>query len=43
MGFSYDWDRTVVRTCDPEYYRWGQWIFLKMWERGLVVAHATAR
>ena len=35
MGFSYDWDRTVV-ACDPEYYRWGQWIFLKMWERGLV-------
>ena len=35
MGFSYDWDRSVV-ACDPEYYRWGQWIFLKMWERGLV-------
>jgi leucyl-tRNA synthetase len=35
MGFSYDWDRTV-RTCDPEFYRWGQWIFLKFWERGLV-------
>jgi leucyl-tRNA synthetase len=35
MGFSYDWDRKVV-TCDQEYYRWGQWIFLKMWERGLV-------
>ncbi len=35
MGFSYDWDRTVV-ACDPEYYRWGQWIFLKFWERGLV-------
>ncbi len=35
MGFSYDWDR-AVRTCDPEYYRWGQWIFLKAWERGLV-------
>lgn len=35
MGFSYDWDRTV-KTCDPEYYRWGQWIFLKFWERGLV-------
>ena len=35
MGFSYDWDRKVV-ACDPEYYRWGQWIFLKMWERDLV-------
>ena len=35
MGFSYDWDRTVV-ACDPEYYRWGQWIFEKFWERGLV-------
>jgi leucyl-tRNA synthetase len=35
MGFSYDWDRTV-KSCDSEYYRWGQWIFIKMWERGLV-------
>ena len=35
MGFSYDWDRTVV-ACDPEYYRWGQWIFLQMHKRGLV-------
>ena len=35
MGFSYDWDRTVS-TCDPEYYRWGQWIFLEFWKRGLV-------
>ena len=35
MAFSYDWDR-VVRTCDPEYYRWGQWIFLQMWKKGLV-------
>ena len=35
MGFSYDWDRTV-KSCDVEYYRWGQWIFLKFWERGLV-------
>ncbi len=34
MGFSYDYDR-LVRTCDPEYYRWGQWTFQKMWERGL--------
>ncbi|QKF07370.1 leucine--tRNA ligase [Berryella wangjianweii] len=35
MGFSYDWNRTVV-ACDPDYYRWGQWIFQKFWERGLV-------
>lgn len=35
MGFSYDWDRTVV-ACDSEYYRWGQWIFLQFWKRGLV-------
>ena len=35
MGFSYDWDRTVV-ACDPEYYRWGQWMFQQMWKRGLV-------
>ena len=33
-GFSYDWDREVS-TCEPEYYRWNQWIFLKMLERGL--------
>lgn len=35
MGFSYDWDRTVI-ACDPDYYHWGQWIFLKMWEKDLV-------
>ena len=35
MGFSYDLDRTV-KTCSPDYYRWGQWIFEKMWEKGLV-------
>ena len=35
MGFSYDYDR-LVRTCDPEYYRWGQWMFTKMYEKGLV-------
>jgi len=40
MGFSYDWDRTVV-TCDETYYRWGQWIFLKLWERGLVERKAS--
>ena len=31
---SFDWDRTL-NTCDPEYYHWNQWLFLKMFERGL--------
>jgi leucyl-tRNA synthetase len=35
LGFAYDWDRTVI-TSDVNYYHWGQWIFLKLWERGLV-------
>lgn len=35
MGFAYDKDR-MFNTCDPEYYKWGQWIFLKMLEKGLV-------
>ncbi len=32
--FSYDWDREVT-TCEPDYYRWNQWFFLKMLERGI--------
>jgi leucyl-tRNA synthetase len=34
MGFAYDW-RLEVTTCEPDYYRWNQWFFLKMLERGL--------
>lgn len=34
LGFSYDWNREV-RTTDPAYYKWTQWIFLKLWEKGL--------
>lgn len=34
LGISYDWDREVV-TCKPEYYKWNQWFFIKMFEKGL--------
>ena len=34
LGLSYDWDREVA-TCLEEYYRWNQWFFIKMYERGL--------
>ncbi|MEW6295220.1 MAG: leucine--tRNA ligase [Candidatus Diapherotrites archaeon] len=34
LGFSYDWSRTF-ETCDPSYYKWNQWIFLKLYEKGL--------
>ena len=35
LGFSYDWAGTELATCLPEYYRWNQWFFLKMYEKGL--------
>ncbi|MFH1128844.1 MAG: leucine--tRNA ligase [Candidatus Omnitrophota bacterium] len=40
MGFSYDWERQIS-TCDSSYYKWNQWIFLKMYERGLAYRKAA--
>ncbi len=41
MGLSYDWDREV-NTSQPDYYRWNQWIFIKMVERGLAYRKRSA-
>src|SRR6187549_2233242 len=35
MGLAIDWSREVA-TCSPEYYRWNQWFFLRLWEKGIV-------
>jgi len=40
MGFSYDWEREVS-TCSSDYYRWNQWIFSKMFQRGLAYRKAS--
>ncbi len=41
LGFSYDWDREV-NTTDPTYYKWTQWIFIKLYEKGLAYVDEVA-
>jgi leucyl-tRNA synthetase len=40
MGFSYDWKREIA-TCDPDYYKWEQLVFIKMFEKGLAYKKRT--
>ena len=41
FGFSYDWE-CELSSCEPEYYRWNQWFFLRMWEKGLAYRKKAA-
>ena len=40
LGYAYDWDRELA-TCHPDYYRWEQWFFIKLYEKGLVYKKAA--